>query len=139
MAVSILPKPSFDSFTDPITFENLTDPWLHIGCSKDFNKSTIIEFVQKTRRCPWCQAEVKIEDFIPNRSLKNGIEEMRRRAVSQVSSICSTPVPQNAQMNAPKEAAQPPKKSQQGRIHYLDSPKFMALVASRGGVRAISI
>ena len=98
MGISILPKPSanpvsesFDSFTDPITFENLTDPWLHIGCSKDFNKSTVIEFVQKTRKCPWCQAETKIEDFIPNRSLKGAIEEMQRRAVLQVSSSPRSP------------------------------------------------
>jgi len=74
---------NIESFFDPCSLEPLSDPWLHIGCSKDFNKSTLDQVVARLKKCPWCSAEVTMSDFIPNRTLKSGLEEMQKQALAQ--------------------------------------------------------
>ncbi len=77
-------RPKIESFIDPITLDDLSDPWVHIGCSKDFNYSSVVLIIEKHKKCPWCTAVVTMQDFIPNRTLKSGLEEMQQQALTQM-------------------------------------------------------
>lgn len=91
MAVVATQKIQFEAFTDPITLEPLEDPYLHKECSKDFNYTSVLEFVEQHKKCPWCSKNATLEDFIPNRTLKNGLEEMQRCALRSIDSHLNSP------------------------------------------------
>ena len=68
-----------------------------------------------------------MEDFIPNRSLKSVIEEMQNRAISQVSSVCSSTVTQNTQANALNNTTRIPKEDRKKNSYFLDDPQFVRM------------
>lgn len=67
-----------DSFHCPISLEEMSNPAIIIKCSHTFEKTNIVEWIEKHGRCPICNTEAALTDIKSNYNLKNAILEIRK-------------------------------------------------------------
>ena len=54
---------------------------MHVGCGASFEEASIRDWLNKNPTCMLCRAPANVVDFVPNRNLKNGIEELPEKVL----------------------------------------------------------
>lgn len=70
-----------ENFQDPCKLEVMKNPVMHVGCGASFEEASIRDWLNKNPTCMLCRAPANVVDFVPNRNLKNGIEELPEKVL----------------------------------------------------------